>query len=74
MEKLNDSEFSNKPVSNDLYEKAKAAIAAGIIATGKQYTEMDKKTISPNNSEKSLHGNEMAAKQNMGSENKNTPK
>ncbi len=73
MEKLNDSEFSNKPVSNSLYNKAKSAISAGIISTGKLYSEMDKKTIKPNDSEKSLHGEGMASKQNMGSEKKNTP-
>ena len=73
MENLNDSKFSNKPVSNDLYNKAKAAIAAGIIKTGTQYTAMDKGTINPNATEKSLHGDGIASKQNMGSEKTNTP-
>jgi hypothetical protein len=39
---------------NDLYNKAKAAVAAGLAATASQYIEIDKKSTSPNKSEKSL--------------------
>ena len=45
METTNDKQYNNLPTSNDLYEKAKGAIRAGVGATAAQYVKIDKSTI-----------------------------
>ncbi len=61
MERLNEKDFANVDTSNDLYERAKAAIAAGLSATVSDYIKMDKETISPNDSDKALYGDDAAS-------------
>ena len=73
METTNDKQYNNLPTSNDLYEKAKGAIRAGVGATAAQYVKIDKSTTAPNAGEKALHGDDMASQGNMGSEKQNTP-